>query len=227
MFRIKFQTNDKGPAGKLADCELHFSANAGPLAGLKLVGFSVWQRRSTNGYNVTVPARQYAVNGERRSFALLRPIMDATAADNLRDIIIDAWRQQQRDDEPTITPNVEPTRSAPVPTTYEEKIFDLSTFAQPGKPQPTPQAPPLPGTAPLGLFSAPDPLANVERYDDPNAAAAAAKAGKPINIMDLIGPTTSPAVRADIRHEQQIRERLTTTARPRPGFTPAGDPINF
>src|SRR6185436_18032789 len=70
---IKFSQNDKGsPAGKLADAELHFSG--GPLDGLKLIGFGVWERRN-GGRNVTFPARQYTVNGERRSFALLRAIV--------------------------------------------------------------------------------------------------------------------------------------------------------
>src|SRR5262245_42421299 len=67
---IKITPNDKGnPPGKLADAELHFSE--GPLDGLKLIGFSVWERRGGTGRNVTFPARSYAVNGERRSFALL------------------------------------------------------------------------------------------------------------------------------------------------------------
>ena len=51
--------------GKLADAELYFTD--GVLDGLKLVGFAVWQRRSGGGRNVTFPARQYSVNGERRS----------------------------------------------------------------------------------------------------------------------------------------------------------------
>ena len=76
---IKITPNDKGnPPGKLADAELHFAGDS-PLAGLKLIGFSIWERRGGNGRNVTFPARSYAVNGERRSFALLRPIVDATA----------------------------------------------------------------------------------------------------------------------------------------------------
>jgi len=67
---VKITPNDKGnPPGKLADAELHFGD--GPLAGLKLIGFSIWERRGGNGRNVTFPARQYSVNGERRSFALL------------------------------------------------------------------------------------------------------------------------------------------------------------
>jgi hypothetical protein len=43
------------------------------LSGCKLIGFAVWERKSGNGRNVTLPARQYSINGERRSFALLRP----------------------------------------------------------------------------------------------------------------------------------------------------------
>jgi hypothetical protein len=89
---IKFQTNEKGaPAGKLADAELHFSG--GPLDGLKLVGFAVWERKA-GGRNVTMPARQYSVNGERRSYALLRPIVDATSQDKLRDLIVDAYKER-------------------------------------------------------------------------------------------------------------------------------------
>ena len=87
---IKITPNDKGnPPGKLADAELHFTD--GPSEGLKLIGFSIWERRGTTGRNVTFPARQYAVNGERRSFALLRPIVDPTAQNRIRDLILDAY----------------------------------------------------------------------------------------------------------------------------------------
>ena len=90
MFTVKIITNDPGnPPGKLADAELHFTD--GQLAGLKLIGFSVWERRGGSGRNVTFPARQYSVNGERRSFALLRPIVDATAQDRIRQQILDAF----------------------------------------------------------------------------------------------------------------------------------------
>jgi len=40
---------------------------------------------------VTFPARQYSVNGERRSFALLRPVVDAAGQDRLRDRILEAY----------------------------------------------------------------------------------------------------------------------------------------
>jgi len=89
---IKITPNDKGnPAGKLADAELHFSD--GPFAGLKLIGFSIWERRGGNGRNVTFPARSYAVNGERRTFALLRPIYDSTGQEKLRQQILEAYQE--------------------------------------------------------------------------------------------------------------------------------------
>ena len=90
---ITFTPNDKGnPPGKLADAELQFSG--GPLDGLKLIGFAIWERRA-GGRSVTFPARQYSVNGERRSFALLRPIVDASAQERLRDVILGAYREHE------------------------------------------------------------------------------------------------------------------------------------
>src|SRR6267142_2364310 len=91
---VKITPNDKGnPPGKLADAELHFVDGA--LAGLKLIGFSIWERRGGNGRNVTFPARQYAVNGERRSFALLRPVADATAQNRVRDLVLEAFAEHE------------------------------------------------------------------------------------------------------------------------------------
>jgi hypothetical protein len=91
---VKFTPNDKGnPPGKLADAELHF--HDGVLAGLKLIGFSIWERRGASGRNVTFPARQYAINGERRSFALLRPIADAGAQERVRELILEAFAEYE------------------------------------------------------------------------------------------------------------------------------------
>lgn len=90
---VKITPNDhraNTPAGKLADAELHFTD--GPLEGLKLIGFTIWERRGGNGRNVTFPARQYSVAGERRTFALLRPIADSTAQAKIRDLILEAYQ---------------------------------------------------------------------------------------------------------------------------------------
>ena len=91
---VTFSTNDTGnPPGKLADAELHFTD--GPLDGLKLIGFSIWERRGGAGRNVTFPARQYIVNGERRRFALLRPITDAAAQERIRDLVLAAYAEYE------------------------------------------------------------------------------------------------------------------------------------
>ena len=97
MVSVRIIPNEKGnPPGKLADAEVIFEPEAGPLlSGLKLIGFSVWERR-TGGRNVTFPARQYSVNGERRSFALLRPANgELSAQDPIRQCILEAYRRTE------------------------------------------------------------------------------------------------------------------------------------
>ena len=91
---VKFTPNEKqNPPGKLADAELHFID--GDLDGLKLIGFSIWERRTGGDRNVTFPARTYSVNGERRSFSLLRPIADATAQDRIRELVLEAYAEYE------------------------------------------------------------------------------------------------------------------------------------
>ena len=92
LVSVKIIPNEQGsPAGKLADAEVIFEGEAGPLSGLKLIGFAVWERRD-GGRNVTFPARQYSANGARRSFALLRPSTeDRSTQDAIRECILDAY----------------------------------------------------------------------------------------------------------------------------------------
>ena len=91
---VKIMPNDKGsPSGKLADAEVHFID--GDLQGLRLLGFAVWERRNGVGRNVTFPARTYSVNGERRSFSLLRPTTDQHAQDKVRDLVLQAYSEYE------------------------------------------------------------------------------------------------------------------------------------
>ena len=91
---VKITPNDTGnPVGRLADAELHFTS--GPLEGLKLIGFGVWERRGGSGRSVTFPARQYSVNGEKRSFTLLRPIADAAAQERIRTLVLEAYAEYE------------------------------------------------------------------------------------------------------------------------------------
>jgi hypothetical protein len=94
------------PAGKIADAEIVFEPQDGVLNGLKLVGFSIWERRGGSGRNVTFPARSFAVNGERRSFALLRPVADSTAQEPLRALILQALAGQEAQAAPEATATI-------------------------------------------------------------------------------------------------------------------------
>ena len=85
------------PANKLADADLLF--HEGPLAGLKLTGFAVWSRKD-GGQNITVPARPYMAHGEKKSFALLRPVADVTALEGVRTLILAAYQAQAANGEP-------------------------------------------------------------------------------------------------------------------------------
>lgn len=83
------------PQGKLAEAELIFEANSGSLKGMRLVGFAIWERRG-GGQHVTFPARSYSVNGDRRSFVLLRPVEgEHSAQDVFRQRILDAYTRAQ------------------------------------------------------------------------------------------------------------------------------------
>jgi hypothetical protein len=102
------------PVGKIADAELVF--DDGVLNGLKLVGFSIWEPRTGNGRrNVTFPARSFSVNGERRSFALLRPVVDSTAQEPLRALILQAFAEY----EAQLAPAEAPPGDAAAPQTTD------------------------------------------------------------------------------------------------------------
>jgi hypothetical protein len=88
---VHIMPNEKGdPPAKLADAELHFIG--GELDGLKLIGFAVWQREEDGGeWAVTLPARLYGVNGERRTVARLRAVADVSAQNRIRDLVLQAY----------------------------------------------------------------------------------------------------------------------------------------
>jgi hypothetical protein len=102
----ELQVADSGPlagaVGICATCEGHgVILGANPLAGLKLVGFAIWERRTGQHRSVTFPARAYSVNGERRSYALLRPTGDVASQEVIRDLILDAYAKHATEAEVT------------------------------------------------------------------------------------------------------------------------------
>ena len=88
MLTIKITPNDKGnPPGKLADAELHFTD--GPLSGLKLIGFAIWERAVAPARR-HVPARRMRQRRapEPRCSGRHRPPPDAS--------VIRLWRTPTR-----------------------------------------------------------------------------------------------------------------------------------
>jgi hypothetical protein len=82
--RVHYVLNHGGtPASKLADVEIHFEE--GLLAGLKLVGCSVWRSKKGDAPTVLVPSRSYATAGGVRYYELLRSSADGAAAANAQD----------------------------------------------------------------------------------------------------------------------------------------------
>ena len=90
---VKILRNEQSkPAGLLADAEIHFLE--GELAGLKLVGFAIWERRDGNGRRVTFPGRPLIVHGDKRSFELLRATGNPSVLNRVRDLLLKAYEQQ-------------------------------------------------------------------------------------------------------------------------------------
>jgi hypothetical protein len=90
---MEFRQRTTGPERLVAEAALVFDADAGPLAGLRLVGFSLW--RSAEGeIFVTVPSRPFGAGGERRFFDLIRPADEAENGQPVKALkqwILDAW----------------------------------------------------------------------------------------------------------------------------------------
>ena len=90
--RVDFVEKPNGPERLVCEAQVVFEAEAGPLAGMKLVGFSLW--RSAEGeLFVSLPSRPFAVGGERRYYELLRSVQ-GNAADGKR---VKAWIKDQYD----------------------------------------------------------------------------------------------------------------------------------
>ena len=92
---VRITPNDcNNPHGKLADAELHFTG--GELEGLKLIGCAVWECRPGRGRTVTLPGRQWFVDGEGRDFPLLRPIVDVRAQERVRRLVLEAYAEYEQ-----------------------------------------------------------------------------------------------------------------------------------
>ncbi len=107
--RVVFVEKSNGPERLVCDAEVIFEAEAGPLAGMKLVSFSVW--RSVEGeLFVSLPARPYEAGGERRFYDLLRSVHgDAADGKRVRDWIKEQYAAQP----PPLPEEAAPSRRSP------------------------------------------------------------------------------------------------------------------
>lgn len=69
--RVNFVVRESAPERLVCEAEVLFGAECGPLAGMKLVGFSLWQSPEGELY-VTFPSRAFGTGNERRFFDYLR-----------------------------------------------------------------------------------------------------------------------------------------------------------
>ena len=82
----------------LAHANLIFDDSDGPLAGAMLAGFTIVQPR-TGPAEARLPARIYAINGERRRFELLRDAGDdgqdiSIPVERIRRTLLHAWARR-------------------------------------------------------------------------------------------------------------------------------------
>lgn len=84
--RVTFVEREGAPERLVCEAEVQFDAESGPLAGMKLVGFSLWRSPEGDLY-VTFPSRAFGTGAERRFFDYLRSI-EGQAADARR---VKAW----------------------------------------------------------------------------------------------------------------------------------------
>jgi hypothetical protein len=83
--RVQFVQRESGPERLVCEAELIFD-DEGPLAGMKLVGFSLW-RGADGEVHVTFPARAFGAGNDRKFFDYLRAV-DGTLVDARR---VKAW----------------------------------------------------------------------------------------------------------------------------------------
>lgn len=88
--RVAFVVRESAPERLVCEAEVIFESEAGPLAGMKLVGFSLWRSPEGEIY-VTFPSRAFGTGNERRFFDFLRSV-EGNGADSKR---VKQWIMEQ------------------------------------------------------------------------------------------------------------------------------------
>jgi hypothetical protein len=94
--RVEFLTRESGPEKLVCDAEVVFDDEAGPLSGMKLVGFALWKGAEGEVY-VTFPSRAFGTGGERRFFDYLRSAEgDPATSRRVKEWILEEYRASKR-----------------------------------------------------------------------------------------------------------------------------------
>jgi hypothetical protein len=92
--RVQFVSRDGGPEKLMCEAEVLFED--GPLSGMKLVGFSLWQGQDGEVF-VTFPSRAFGAGSERRYFDYLRSADgQPSEARRVKDWILSEYRTHSR-----------------------------------------------------------------------------------------------------------------------------------
>jgi hypothetical protein len=93
--KVEFVARENGPERLVCEAEVVFGQEAGPLAGMKLVGFCLWLSPDGEMY-VTFPSRAFGAGSDRRYFDYLRSAEGEIAdARRVKDWILSAHRERQ------------------------------------------------------------------------------------------------------------------------------------
>ena len=88
--RVVFVERENAPERLVCEAEIVFEQESGILAGMKLIGFSLWRSPEGEVY-VTFPSRAFGSGSDRRFFDFLRSV-EGQAADSKR---VKAWLLEQ------------------------------------------------------------------------------------------------------------------------------------
>jgi hypothetical protein len=92
--RVNFVVRESAPERLACEAEIVFESESGPLAGMKLVGFSLWRSPEGEVY-VTFPSRAFGAGNERRFFDFLRSVEgDAQGAKRVKAWILERYKEQ-------------------------------------------------------------------------------------------------------------------------------------
>lgn len=92
--RVQFVTRDNPPERLVCEAEVVFEEESGPLAGMKLVGFTLWRSPVGEVY-VTFPSRPFGVGSDRRFYDYLRSSEREGAVRKVKDWILEEYRTSE------------------------------------------------------------------------------------------------------------------------------------